>query len=204
MKRGTLIVLAIVALVVIMIVGRLAGSYNRMVTAQQGVRQGWAEVNNQLQRRNSLIGNLVETVKGTALQEQQVFGDIAKARAAMSGARTPAEGIAADQQLTGALSRLLVVVENYPQLRSNEAFMSLMDELSGTENRLAVSRMRYNEVVQGFNVMIKRFPTNLYAGLMGFKEEPFYPVPEEAKATPKVDFGGIRQQPAPAAPAQPK
>ncbi len=204
MKRAGWIVLAVVVLVLIMIAGRLTGSYNRLISAQQGVRQRWAEVNNQLQRRNSLIGNLAETVKGTALQEQQVFGDIARARAAMSGARTPQEGIAADQQLTGALSRLLVVVENYPQLRSNEAFLSLMDELSGTENRLAVARMRYNEIVQSYNTGIKRFPTNLYAGMMGFKEEPYYPVPEEAKATPRVDFGGLRQQPAPAAPAQPK
>ncbi len=202
MKRSGLIVLAIVALVIVIIAGRLAGSYNRLVTAQQGVQQGWAEVNNQLQRRNSLIGNLAETVKGTAFQEQQVFGDIARARAAMAGARTPQEGIAAAQTMDGVLGRLLVVVENYPQLRSNEAFLGLMDELSGTENRLAVARMRYNETVQGFNVMVKRFPTNLYAGALGFPEAPYYPVPEEAKATPKVDFGGLRQQPA--APAQPK
>ncbi len=193
MKRSGLIVLAIVALIIIMIAGRLVGSYNRLVTAQQGVQQGWAEVNNQLQRRNSLIGNLAETVKGTALQEQQVFGDIARARAAMAGARTPQEGIAAAQTMDGVLGRLLVVVENYPQLRSNEAFLSLMDELSGTENRLAVARMRYNETVQGFNVMVKRFPTNLYAGAMGFQEAPYYPVPEEAKATPKINFGELRQ-----------
>ena len=204
MKRGGLIVLAIVALLLVMIAGRLVGAYNRLVTAQQGVRQGWAEVNNQLQRRNSLIGNLAETVKGTALQEQQVFGDIAKARAAMAGARTPGEGIAAGQAMDSALGRLLVVVENYPQLRSNEAFLSLMDELSGTENRLAVARMRYNETVQSFNVMVMRFPTNLYAGALGFKQEPYYPVPEEAKATPKIDFGGLRQQPPAAQPAPTK
>ena len=200
MKRGGWIVLAIVALLVIMFAGRLIGGYNRLVTAQQAVRQGWAEVNNQLQRRGSLIGNLAETVKGTALQEQQVFGEIAQARAAMAGARTPQEGIAAGQAMDGVLGRLLVVIENYPQLKSNEAFLGLMDELSGTENRLAVARMRYNETVQGFNVMVKRFPTNLYAGMMGFKEEPYYPVPEEAKVTPRVDFGGLRQPPA----AQPK
>jgi LemA protein len=196
MKRGGWIALAIVALIIIMIAGRLVGSYNRLVTAQQGVQQGWAEVNNQLQRRNSLIGNLAETVKGTALQEQQVFGDIARARAAMAGARTPQEGIAAGQAMDGVIGRLLVVVENYPQLRSNEAFLSLMDELSGTENRLAVARMRYNETVQGYNIMVKRFPTNLYAGAMGFKEAPYYPVPEEAKATPKVNFEGLKQPPA--------
>ncbi len=200
--RSGLIVLAVVALIVILFIGSLAGGYNRMVTAQQGVNQGWAEVNNQLQRRNSLIGNLAETVKGTALQEQQVFGQIAQARAAMAGARTPEQGIAAAQQMDGVLGRLLVVVENYPQLRSNEAFLGLMDELSGTENRIAVSRMRYNEQVQAFNVMVKRFPTNLYAGLMGFKEAPYYPVPEEAKATPKVDFGGLRTPAPGTAPAR--
>ncbi len=193
MKRSGLIILAVVALVIIMIAGRLFGSYNNLVTAREGVKNGWAEVNNQLQARSSKLGNLAETVKGTALQEQQVFGDIAKARAALGGARTPQEGIAADQATTSALSRLLVVVENYPQLKSNEAFLTLMDEISGIENRLAVARMRYNEVVRGFNVMVKRFPTNLYAGVLGFKEEPYYPVAEEAKATPKLDFSGVRQ-----------
>ena len=179
-----------------MVAGRLFGSYNNLVTAREGVRNGWAEVNNQLQARSSKLGNLAETVKGTALQEQQVFGDIANARAALAGARTPQESIAADQATTSALSRLLVVVENYPQLKSNEAFLTLMDEISGIENRLAVARMRYNEVVRGFNVMVKRFPTNLYAGAMGFKEAPYYPVPEEAKATPKVNFEGLKQPPA--------
>ena len=193
MKRSGWIILAIVAVIVIVIWNTATGAYNRLITSQQGVRQGWAEVNNQLQRRNSLIGNLAETVRGTALQEQQVFGQIAQARAAMAGARTPQEGIAAAQNMDGVLGRLLVVVENYPQLRSNEAFMSLMDELSGTENRLAVARMRYNETVQGYNVMVKRFPTNLYAGALGFREEPYYPVPEEAKATPKIDFGNLKQ-----------
>jgi LemA protein len=202
MKRNGLIILAVVAIVIIMIAGRLFGSYNNLVTANEGVKNGWAEVNNQLQARSSKLGNLAETVKGTALQEQQVFGDIAKARAALGGARTPQEGIAADQATTSALSRLLIVVENYPQLKSNEAFLTLMDEISGIENRLSVSRMRYNEVVRGFNVMVKRFPTNLYAGVLGFKEQPYYPVAEEAKATPKLDFGGIRQVPA-TPPAQP-
>jgi LemA protein len=193
MKKGGLITLVVVAVIVAMVANQLYSKYNNLVTTREEVRNGWAEVNNQLQARSSKLGNLAETVKGTALQEQQVFGDIAKARAALGGARTPAEGIAADQATTSALARLLVVVENYPQLRSNEAFLSLMDEISGIENRLAVARMRYNEVVKSFNVMVKRFPTNLYAGALGFKEEPYYPVPEEAKATPKLDFGGLRQ-----------
>jgi LemA protein len=197
MKRGW-IVLAVVAVLVMLVAGQFSGNYNRLVTADQGVKQRWAQVDNQLQRRNDLIGNLVETVKGTAFQEQQVFGDIANARAQMAGAKTPAERTAAaqsmDQALGGsALSRLLVVVENYPQLKSNESFMQLMDELAGTENRLATERMRYNEEVQGFNTMVKRFPTNLYASLFHFSEAPYYQIPEAARQAPKVDMSGIRK-----------
>jgi LemA protein len=197
MKRGW-IVLAIVAVLIIVLVNMVSGTYNRLVGADQGVKQRWAQVDNQLQRRNDLIGNLVETVKGTALQEQQVFGDIAAARAQMAGAKSPAERTAAaqamDQALGGsALARLLVVVENYPQLKSNEAFMQLMDELAGTENRLATERMRYNEEVQGFNTLIKRFPTNLYASVFRFAEAPYYQIPESAREVPKVDMSGIRK-----------
>ena len=197
MKRGW-IVLAVVAVIVMVVAGQFSGNYTRLVTADQGVKQRWAQVDNQLQRRNDLIGNLVETVKGTAFQEQQVFGDIANARALMAGAKTPAERTAAaqsmDQALGGsALSRLLVVVENYPQLKSNESFMQLMDELAGTENRLATERMRYNEEVQGFNTMVKRFPTNLYASLFHFSEAPYYQITEAARQAPKVDMSGIRK-----------
>jgi LemA protein len=197
MKRGW-IVLAVVAALVMLVAGQFSGTFNRLVTADQGVKQKWAQVDNQLQRRNDLIGNLVETVKGTAAQEQQVFGDIAAARAQMAGAKTPAERTAAaqsmDQALGGsALSRLLVVVENYPQLRSNEAFMQLMDELAGTENRLATERMRYNEEVQAFNTTVKRFPTNLFASLFHFSEAPYYQIPEAAREAPKVDMSGIRK-----------
>ncbi len=198
MKRGGWIALAVVAVLVLLVAGQLSGNYNRMVGADQRVKQRWAQVDNQLQRRNDLIGNLVETVKGTAFQEQQVFGDIAAARAQMAGARTPAERTAAaqtmDQALGGsALARLLVVVENYPQLKSNEAFTQLMDELSGTENRLATERMRYNEEVQGFNTLIKRFPTNLYASAFKFAEAPYYAIAESAREAPKVDMSGIRK-----------
>ncbi|HEY2955547.1 MAG TPA: LemA family protein [Candidatus Eisenbacteria bacterium] len=198
MKRTGWITLAVVAVLVILVAGRLAGGYNRLVAADQGVKQRWAQVDNQLQRRNDLIGNLVETVKGTAFQEQQVFGDIAAARAQMAGAKTPAErtaaGQAMDQALGGsALARLLVVVENYPQLKSNEAFVQLMDELAGTENRLATERMRYNEAVQDYNTLIKRFPTNLYAGAFHFAEAPYYKIPETARVAPKVDMTGIRK-----------
>ena len=196
MRKG-LIALAVVAILVIIVAGALAGNYNKLVVGRESVNQLWAQVNNQLLRRNDLIGNLVETVKGTAAQEQQVFGQIAAARAAMSGARTPGEAVAADQKMEQALGpglgRLLVVVENYPQLKSNEAFVGLMDELAGTENRLAVARMRYNEEVQTYNVMVKRFPTNLFAAAFTFKEAPYYEITEAQKQVPKVDFGGIKK-----------
>lgn len=193
MKRGLLITWAVVAVLLLGVGGCLVGNYNRLVTTKEAVDQRWAQVDNQLQRRNDLIGNLVESVKGTALQEQQVFGQIADARAKMAGAGSPEQRIAAGQAMDGALSRLLVVVENYPQLKSNEAFLQLMDELAGTENRLATERMRYNQEVQGFNVMVKRFPTNLYAAAFHFKEAPYYQIQEAARTAPKVDFGGIRK-----------
>jgi LemA protein len=193
MKRGGLIAVVVVAVLLMMVGGCLVGNYNRLVTKKEAVDQKWAQVNNQLQRRNDLIGNLAETVKGTATQEQAVFGAIADARARMAGATTPEQGIEAGRAMDSALGRLLVVVENYPQLRSNEAFVQLMDELAGTENRLATERMRYNEEVQGFNVLIKRFPTNLYAMVFNFKEAIYYPVAEGAKEVPKVDFGGLKR-----------
>jgi|SRR5438552_2908595 len=191
--RGAWIGVAVVALALLAVGGCLVGNYNRLVTIRESVNQSWAQVNNQLQRRNDLIGNLTETVKGTALQEQQVFGEIARARAAMAGARTPEEQVKAAQMTDTALGRLFVVVENYPQLRSNEAFMQLMDELAGTENRLATARMRYNQDVQGYNVMVKRFPTSAFASMFGFKEAPYYQITEGARAVPKVDFGTLRK-----------
>ena len=193
MKRGGLIAVVVLAVLLMMVGGCLVGNYNRLVTKRESVDQKWAQVNNQLQRRNDLIGNLAETVKGTATQEQAVFGAIADARAKMAGAHTPEQGIAAGQAMDSAIGRLLVVVENYPQLRSNEAFVQLMDELAGTENRLAVARKDYNEKVQSYNVVVKRFPTNLYAGMFNFREAPYYQVPAEAKKVPKVNFQGLRQ-----------
>jgi LemA protein len=202
MGRGLLIAVAVVAVLLLGVGGCLVGNYNRLVTSNEAVKQKWAQVDNQLQRRNDLIGNLVETVKGTATQEQEVFGAIADARARMSGAKSTQESIEADQAMSGALGRLLVVVENYPQLRSNEAFVQLMDELAGTENRLATERMRYNEEAQAFNVLVKRFPGNLFAALFGFAQAPYYPVTEAARSAPKVDFGGLRQPEATPAPAR--
>ena len=193
MKLGGWIAIAVVVVLLLMMGGCVVGNYNRLVSGDQAVKQKWAQVDNQLQRRNDLIGNLVETVKGTASQEQAVFGAIADARAKMAGAHTPEQGIDAGRAMDTAIGRLLVVVENYPQLKSNEAFMQLMDNLEGTENRLATERQRYNQEVQGWNVLVRRFPTNLFAGAFNYKEAPYYQVPEEAKRVPKVDFSGIKK-----------
>ena len=164
-------------------------SYNRFVGQEEAIKTQWAQVENQLQRRNDLIPNLVETTKGIAQQEKDVFGQIADSRARLAGARTPEETIQAANQQSAALARLLVVVENYPQLRSNETFNRLMDELAGTENRLAVERMRYNERVQEYNTSRRRFPSNVTASVFGFKEYPLFNAPPEAERVPRVDFG---------------
>jgi len=191
MKRGVLLVVVVIAVLLLMIGGCLGGAYNRLVQSKEAVGQRWSQVDNQLQRRNDLIGNLVQTVKGVAGQELAVFGEIADARAKMAGARTPEQGVEAGRAMDSALGRLLVVVENYPQLKSNEAFRQLMDELAGTENRLATERMRYNQQVQDYNVMVKSFPTNLYAGAFNFHEATYYQIPDTARAVPRVDFSGI-------------
>jgi LemA protein len=182
--------LIIVVAVVVMLAVWGIGQYNRLVTLDQGARTQWAQVDNQLQRRNDLLPNLVGTVKGIAGQEQKVFGAIADARAQMSGARAKPVGeqIDAAKQMDSAISRLLVVVENYPQLRSTENFRALQDQLEGTENRIALERKRYNEVVMDYNVTIKRFPVMLFANMLGFKDKPTYPVAEEAKKVPQVQF----------------
>jgi LemA protein len=164
-------------------------SYNRFVGQEEAIKAQWAQVENQLQRRNDLIPNLVETTKGVAQQEKDVFGQIAESRAKLAGARTPEEQMEAANQQSSALARLLVVVENYPQLRSNESFNRLMDELSGTENRLAVERMRYNERVQEYNTSRRQFPANVTAGIFGFKVYPLFKAPPEAQKVPTVNFG---------------
>lgn len=176
-------------LVVLFAFTLLAGcSYNRFTAQEEGIKAQWAQVENQLQRRNDLIPNLVETVKGIAQQEQAVFGQIADARARMAGAQTPTEKIAAANAETSALGRLFVVVENYPQLKSDAQFARLMDELAGTENRLAVERMRYNDKVREYDTLRRQFPSNITAKMFSFKEYPYFEVPPEAKAVPKVDF----------------
>src|SRR3954464_13776265 len=167
-------------------------SYNRFVTQEEAIKSQWAQVENQLQRRNDLIPNLVETVKGTAAQEQTVFTAIANSRAKLAGATTPEQKMQAANEQESALSRLLVIVENYPQLKSNESFNRLMDELSGTENRIAVERMRYNETVQAYNTSRRQFPANITARIFTFKDYPFFEAPESAREAPKVNFGTTR------------
>jgi LemA protein len=164
-------------------------SYNTFVSQEESIKTQWAQVENQLQRRNDLIPNLVETTKGFAQQERDVFGQIAESRSKLAGAQTPEQTIQAANEQSAALSRLLVIVENYPQLRSNETFNRLMDELAGTENRIAVERMRYNERVQEYNTLRRQFPSNITAGIFGFREYPVFNAPPEAERVPRVDFG---------------
>jgi LemA protein len=163
-------------------------SYNRFVSQEEAIKQQWAQVENQLQRRNDLIPNLVETVKGYATHEESVFKEIADSRSKLLAAKSPEETIEAANQQTTALGRLLAVVENYPNLKANEQFNRLMDELAGTENRIAVERMRYNQKVQDYNTSRRQFPANLTARVFGFKEYPYFQAPPEAKQVPKVNF----------------
>jgi LemA protein len=183
--RRTALALVLVALAALPLTGC---SYNRFVSQEEAIKAQWAQVQNQLQRRNDLIPNLVETVKGYATHEESVYKDIADARSKLLAARSPEETIQAANQQTSALGRLLAVVENYPQLKANEQFNRLMDELSGTENRIAVERMRYNEAVQAYNTSRRQFPANITARLFSFKEYPFFEAPPEARQAPKVNF----------------
>jgi LemA protein len=197
--------IALAILVILLVIGLLLGSSfvsrrNQMAIKREAVNSAWSQVDVVLQRRADLIPNLVETVKGFAAQEVTVFGDIAKARSALLSANTPADKIAANQRLDSALGRLLVVVENYPQLKSNENFLRLQDELAGTENRIAVERRRYNETLQDYNTYISLFPNNLVASMSGFtRNDAYFKADEGARQVPKVNF---ENQKAPAAPAQ--
>ena len=163
-------------------------SYNRFVSQEEAVKTQWAQVQNQLQRRNDLIPNLVETVKGYASHEKEVFQQIADSRSKLAGAQTPAETISAANQQSAALARLLVIVENYPNLKANEQFNRLSDELSGTENRIAVERMRYNERVQEYNTSRRQFPGVITAKIFSFQDYPLFAAPESARQVPKVSF----------------
>ena len=190
MKGGLFLVLGIIAVFVLVVVGALVGSYNGLVRLNAEVDKSWGQVENQLQRRNDLIPNLVETVKGIAAQEQTVFKMIADARAQMAGARSPGETMEASRAMDSALGRLLVVVENYPQLKSSENFLRLQDELAGTENRIATERMRYNEMVTEYNVKVKTFPTVFIAGIMGFQPRQLFEAVKGAETPPAVRFPG--------------
>lgn len=183
------IVLGVIVLGALMLGSSLMGSRNELVTQREEYKASYQQVDVDLQRRLDLIPNLVETVKGFAKQEQAVIDSVTKARAAMMGAQSPADRIAANNQLEGALGRLMVVVENYPQLKSNENFLRLQDELAGTENRIAVSRRRYNESVQKYNTSIDLFPKNIAASLFGFqRENAYFSAEAAAKQAPKVAF----------------
>lgn len=187
-KKTIIIVLVIIGLLVISAYSFFAGNYNRFVQLDQAVKSSWAQVENQLQRRFDLIPNLVETVKGYAAHEKEVLTEVTNARSKVGGATTVPDKIAANNELSGALSRLLVVMERYPDLKANQNFLHLQDELAGTENRIAVERMRYNEAVKAYNQAIKSFPANLLAGMFGFKDAAFFDAPKEAKQAPKVQF----------------
>src|SRR5246127_3983618 len=205
MKAGV-ILLIVIALVVLLVGGMYVSSRNEMVRKNEAVKSAWAQVDVVLQRRADLIPNLVETVKGFAAQEQTVFHDIASARSALLGAQTPADKIAANGQLDGALGRLLLIVENYPQLKSNENFLRLEDELAGTENRIAVERKRYNDTLQDYNTFIGLFPNSLFAGWAGFqRNNAYFTASESSRVAPKVNFSApttsppaTNPQPAPA------
>lgn len=194
--RGVVIMLVVLLLLVLGVGGWFVGQRNRLVEMQGRAEAQWTQVDSQLQRRNDLIPNLVNTVKGFAAQEREVFESIANARAQLAGARTRPERIQAEQQIESALSRLLVVVENYPQLKSDAQFIRLMDELAGTENRIAVERMRYNELVANYNIRIRQWPTSFVASVGGFQPMAPFAADPGARTPPVVDFG---RTPSPAA-----
>ena len=191
MSKGKMILVGVLVaflLLALSLYGFFKGTYNQFVPLDEGVKSSWAQVENQLQRRLDLIPNLVETVKGYAKQEKDVLVEVTNARSRVGGANTVPDKIAANNELSGALSRLLVVVEKYPELKSNENFLRLQDELAGTENRIAVERKRYNDAVKNYNVAIRSFPANLLAGMFGFDKAAFFEAPAAAKAPPQVKF----------------
>jgi LemA protein len=188
-----LIVVVVIAVIVLLVALQYVSVRNTLVSKNEAVKAAWSQVDIVLQRRADLIPNLVETVKGYAQQEVTVFGDIAKARSALLSAGSPQEKIAANGQLDGALGRLLAIVENYPQLKSNENFLHLQDELAGTENRIAVERKRYNDTLRDYNTYVQQFPNNIFAGIAGFKpNEAYFEASEGSREAPKVNFSSPR------------
>jgi len=188
MKAG-LVVIGVIILAVLIFGGQLMSGRNTLVTEKNDIDARWAQVDNDMKRRADLIPNLVETVKGFAKQEQTVIGEVTNARAALLGAHSRQDEINANTQLGGALGRLLVLQENYPQLKSNENFLRLQDELAGTENRIAVSRRDYNEAIRRYNTDVELFPRNIAASLFGFKrDDAYFKTTEEEKKVPQVKF----------------
>ena len=194
-----IIPIAVVIIIVLIIYGTFAGTYNKMVAMDEGVKGAWSQVENVYQRRFDLIPNLVETVKGYAAHESETLTAVAEARASAGGVMQMSDELlndpaaferfqAAQSTLGGALQRLLVVTENYPELKANQNFMALQDQLEGTENRIAVERKRFNDLVQTYNTYIKQFPRMLIANISGFKERPYFKSSEGAETAPKVEF----------------
>jgi LemA protein len=186
--KKSLVIIGVIVVVLLVFGLSIFSTYNSLVTLDESVKTAWSQVENQLQRRLDLIPNYVETVKGYAKQEKEVLTQVTEARAKVAGAGNIPGKIEANNELSSALARLLVVVEQYPELKSNENFLRLQDELAGTENRIAVERRRYNEVAQLYNIKIRRFPTNLIAGMLGFHRAELFKAPEGAKEPPKVKF----------------
>ncbi len=188
MKKKGLIIGGVVIFLLLVSGGSCVSRYNGLVTTDESVDTAWSQVENVLQRRNDLIPNLVNTVKGYATHERELFEQFAKARQAAAGAKTVNEKIAANQAIGGLLSRLMLVVERYPDLKANQNFLALQDELSGTENRIAVERRRYNEAVKVYNVLTRRFPTNIMASILNFEKRDYFEAEEAAKEVPEVKF----------------
>jgi len=188
MGIGAKVLLVIVGIAVV-IGGVCVSGYNSLVNFDESINAAWSQIDNVLQRRNDLIPNLVNTVKGYAKHEKDIFENVANARAALAGARTIDEKVKASTGLDSALGRLIAIAENYPQLKADENFRALMDELAGTENRISVERRKYNEVVQAYNITVRRFPSNIIAGMAGFKiKEVYFKADEKAKEVPQVKF----------------
>jgi len=183
------IILIVIAAIIFIAGASCVGKYNQIVTLDESVDTAWSQVENVLQRRLDLIPNLVNTVKGYAAHEKEVLTQVTEARAKVGGSTTRAGKIAANNQLTAALSRLLLVVERYPDLKANQNFLALQDELAGTENRIAVERRRYNQTVKAYNTFVRKFPNNMLAGMFGYsKEDEYFKADEGAKEAPKVEF----------------
>ncbi len=191
MKKGSVLIFGLIAIVAISIILIVSGitTYNKLVSQNEEVQTALSQIDNQLQRRNDLIPNLVETVKGYAAHEEEIFTSIAESRSKLAGAGTMEEKADASSDLSNALSRLLVVAENYPELKANENFRQLADELAGTENRIGIARMEYNETVKAYNTAIKKFPTVIFAGIFGFERYEYFEADEGAQKAPEVKFG---------------